>query len=342
MAKGIDWWFYSYCSRSFPSTWILIIMLIPPIAPDSFDHQGHDNRQSHQWWLIMIIKIIMIIIKITIFIPIMMIFIPPIVPDQYVPTRHWLHCVPQLTDVLFNQKRNISRLKMITITRGTLRRVRMMTKKTDAIPARLTIMITSTWHSDMITYTLIKSPASSAALNLSSWFWWLWGFWLTPRLLATLSTSISSPWPWSWSPRSKSFYNHECLHFLDCEEFGWLPDFLPPSPPHQSPLSRLWGGKHKSSWNQIQNLQFLFSPEKDGYFSDMYPCGAKAQKFFWEKKKQFYCKPVEHGLTSAGGQEQTHVSVFQSRPWEISQIRLWKFYFSTRKRTPTLEYLLPK
>ena len=55
----------------------------------------------------------------------------------------------------------------------------------------------------------------------------------------------------------------------------------------------------------------------------MYPCGAKAdvqekKRKSFEKKKKFDRKPVEHGLTSAGGQEQTHVSVFQSRPWEIS------------------------
>ena len=160
------------------------------------------------------------------------------------------------------------------------------------------------------------------------------------RLLATLSTSISSPWPWSWSPRSKSFYNHECLHFLDCEEFGWLPDFLPPSPPHQSPLSRLWGGKHKSSWNQIQNLQFLFSPEKDGYFSDMYPCGAKAQKKFWEKKIIANLSSTA-SLVRAG--KSKHMSLCsRADPGKFLQIRLWKFYFSTRKRNPTLEYLLLK
>ena len=119
---------------------------------------------------------------------------------------------------------------------------------------------------------------------------------------------------------------------------------------HPLPLIRvLWVVFGEASTSRLEikfkTCNFYFHQKNTGILAICILVELKHRKNF-EKKN--YRKPVEHGFTSAGGQEQTHVSVFQSRPWEIStgkstdsgnsishlegEIRPWNIYFSNRNQ----------
>ena len=165
-------------------------------------------------------------------------------------------------------------------------------------------------------------------------FGWLPDFWL--------------PYPLQYHLHGHDHDHQDQNHFIIMNAYiSWIVKSLVDSLTscHPLPLIRvLWVVFGEASTCRLEikfkTCNFYFHQKKTGILAICILVELKHRKSF-EKKKN-YRKPVEHGFTSAGGQEQTHVSVFQSRPWEISQIRLWKFYFSTREKNPTLEYLLLK